>query len=290
MTTDNDYSLIKLFESCNQSAQEVDEGIGKAALLGLAALTSAATSSFGGTNDKAKAPAKTGIVQKASAPAKSLGGYTYAQATNIVARTIYAEAKGDGTNGLEMVATVIWNRANGNADRMPGVCKANRQFSCWNAMTEADWNAATFKVKEYDDTLWTKSKDIAREMLAGTFTKKGEYVSYYANKGKYAAAKTPSWAKGRIGHQSGNHVFYTKAELERKLPAANATATASAKPAAVKKPTTVAFKTKLGGKSKVKPVGKAKAGSPKGRKKAVGRVARSGIASSGTPPRKAKKR
>ena len=50
----------------------------------------------------------------------------------IVARTIYLEAGGESDDGKLAVASVIYNRANGDVDKLVEVCLKPRQFSCWN--------------------------------------------------------------------------------------------------------------------------------------------------------------
>ena len=58
-------------------------------------------------------------VKKAINNATTSKGYNGLNATNIinvVARTIYAEARSEGTEGLDAVASVIWNRAGGKPE------------------------------------------------------------------------------------------------------------------------------------------------------------------------------
>ena len=50
----------------------------------------------------------------------------------ITAETIFAEARGEGREGMIAVASVIWNRAHGNPEKLETVCMAPWQFSCWN--------------------------------------------------------------------------------------------------------------------------------------------------------------
>ena len=42
---------------------------------------------------------------------KKVGEWKEVAAINVVARTLYMEARGEGPNGLNMVMTVIWNRS-----------------------------------------------------------------------------------------------------------------------------------------------------------------------------------
>ena len=86
-----------------------------------------------------------------------IGDYTTIQASNIIARTLFAEARNDGKAGMEAVASVIFNRAKGKLSDFVNVCKKHgysqkakrvvHQFSCWNRMTDAEWSPKNFKVK-----------------------------------------------------------------------------------------------------------------------------------------------
>ncbi len=215
MKRNDDYSLMALFESCNGAnganvpAQQVEEGAGKNALVGLAALTAMCVPALRGSATPNSARAKSAMVSVE----KTYGGYSKAQAINIIARTIFVEAQNEGEDGMKMVASVIWNRANGNADKLPGVCKARKQFSCWNGMTDAEWMPSAFKTKERSGATWNTAKSLATKMVNGTFSKEGDYTHYYANKGAYAVSSTPAWARNAKGTQCGNHVFFTDSDL-----------------------------------------------------------------------------
>ena len=63
------------------------------------------------------------IVKDLNQNARMIGNYTEFQAANIIARTLYAEARNDGKTGMTAVASVIYNRANGKASDFANVCK-----------------------------------------------------------------------------------------------------------------------------------------------------------------------
>ena len=46
--------------------------------------------------------------------------------------TIYCEAQGESLEGKTAVASVIYNRAGGDPNKLVGVCLKNKQFSEWN--------------------------------------------------------------------------------------------------------------------------------------------------------------
>jgi len=60
---------------------------------------------------------------------------------DVLARTLYGEARGEGLLGLEAIANVIMNRlkisrkkTNGYwwGNSIVGICRKPYQFSCWN--------------------------------------------------------------------------------------------------------------------------------------------------------------
>lgn len=109
---------------------------------------------------------------------------------------MYAEAREDGTDGFKNVATVIYNRANGNKSDFVNVIKAALQFSCWNKMTDDEWSPAKFNVKvpksavsnSKNKKLWEDAKAVAASMLNGTFKKLGNANHYYN-----PAKASPKW-------------------------------------------------------------------------------------------------
>lgn len=67
-----------------------------------------------------------------------VGTCTKKQAINIIARTLFREVKDDGDAGINMVMTVIWNRANGKKENLAARCLDYKQFSCWNKIETRD--------------------------------------------------------------------------------------------------------------------------------------------------------
>ena len=63
------------------------------------------------------------IVKDLNQNVRMIGNYTAFQAANIIARTLYAEARNDGKTGMTAVASVIYNRADGKASDFVNVCK-----------------------------------------------------------------------------------------------------------------------------------------------------------------------
>lgn len=124
---------------------------------------------------------------------------------DILARTLWGEARGEGTGGMYAVACVVLNRAArpgwwGNS--IASVCQAPAQFSCWNA---SDPNRAKLLAVTAADPQFAAAQKIAAAATQGTLLDITEGADHY-----YAAAiPAPAWAKGRTPTiQIGRHLFY----------------------------------------------------------------------------------
>lgn len=109
-----------------------------------------------------------------------------------VARTIYAEARGESSEGKKAVASVIWNRAGGDVGKLAKVVTAPKQFSCWNSGTPAAGSGAA----------WNECVRLAEDLVSGSFTPSGNWNHYFNPK-----LANPKWAKGKTGQDIGNHRF-----------------------------------------------------------------------------------
>lgn len=125
----------------------------------------------------------------------------------VLARTLYGEARGEGIAGMTAIAWVVVNRAKREGGRFPdtvtGVCKQLYQFSCWSkndpnyqlchAVTEAD---PSFALALY----------VSMAVLTGQISDTTGGADHY----HAAAMKTyPGWA-GRMRKTAriGGHIFY----------------------------------------------------------------------------------
>ena len=137
------------------------------------------------------------IVKDLNQNAKMFGNYTALQSSNIIARTLYAEARNDGKVGMEAVASVIYNRAKGNKDNFTKACLKPKQFSCWNKFTKEEADPKNFKIKipnsvnknKKNEALWKEAMQIVADMLNGTF-KPTTTANMYFNPQKCS----PKWA------------------------------------------------------------------------------------------------
>ncbi len=124
---------------------------------------------------------------------------------DVLARTLWGEARGEGEAGMAAVAAVIVNRA-----RRPGwwgrdiveICKRPWQFSCWNA---GDPNREKLLRVGNDDAAFAAALRIARLALAGALPDPTQGATHY-----HAAQIQPGWARGREpAARIGGHLFYS---------------------------------------------------------------------------------
>jgi len=74
----------------------------------------------------------------------------------VIARTIYDEARGEGLEGMKAVAAVILNRSDGTPESMKEICLKPFQFSGWNNEK---------MVKGGSGEIWEASKGLANQIL-----------------------------------------------------------------------------------------------------------------------------
>jgi spore germination cell wall hydrolase CwlJ-like protein/DNA invertase Pin-like site-specific DNA recombinase len=158
---------------------------------------------------------------------------------NILAQTMWGEARSHGANGMLAVGNVIKNRAEANmkmfGQGIRGVALKPKQFSCWNA---GDPNRDRIKeILEYDRLIslrqspdgtpfdewfakfknsgnymdykaWLLAKDIAKKIISDRAPDPTNGAVYY-----HTTDVNPSW-NANLDHVAtvGNHVFYTLSE------------------------------------------------------------------------------
>lgn len=124
---------------------------------------------------------------------------------DILARTLWAEARSEGRGGMEAVASVVLNRA--AHPRWWGhdigtVCLKPRQFSCWN---RDDPQFEAIRRVTIADPLFQVAHDVAAKAVAGeVLDRTGGADSYYAP----AACATPVWGHGPPCAVLGAHRFF----------------------------------------------------------------------------------
>ena len=139
------------------------------------------------------------IVSSASAASISSG---ISSEQDVVARTIYGEARGASAAGRQAVASVIRNRVNRPLTVFGtgwiGVCQAPNQFSCWNSGGNANQqanHAATLSA-QVGDPAFDACVSVAASVIAGTLTDNTGGALYYYD---HSIAEPASWvAKGFV--------------------------------------------------------------------------------------------
>ena len=133
---------------------------------------------------------------------------------DVLARTLYGEARGEGYAGMIAVAWSIRNRVDVDlhSDGKPdwwgegyaGVCQAPWQFSCWN---KNDPNFAYLSgAKQIPFREFAQAKIAAERVMAGKVPDPtGGATHYYAT----TMPKPPVWVKGaKQTLELGRHVFF----------------------------------------------------------------------------------
>lgn len=134
-------------------------------------------------------------------------------AVDLLARTIYGEARGEPVRGKEAVAAAIMNRVRHAENKggywwggtVPEVCLQPWQFSCWNA---SDPNRQKILSVDPKDPNFQTCLRIARRAIAGAMTDPTGGATHY-----HAAGVEPLWSVGREPSAViGNHKFYSDVE------------------------------------------------------------------------------
>lgn len=128
---------------------------------------------------------------------------------DVLARTLWGEARGEGDQGMAAVAAVVLNRvavAESRAGYWWGndiisVCQKPYQFSCWN---RSDPSYLRLQDVTEKDIYFATALRIARRAVTGALADPTNGATHY-----HADYVAPHWAKGQkptavIGH----HIFY----------------------------------------------------------------------------------
>ena len=131
---------------------------------------------------------------------------------DVVALTLYGEARGEPLEGQLAVASVLLNRkADGRwGQTFTSVCRAPWQFSCWNVTdpnrATLDRLAADLERGTVTDAALRRCLWIADGIVAGVLPSTVKRATHY-----YATSlrDTPRWAKtGTLVGRIGNHLFF----------------------------------------------------------------------------------
>ncbi|WP_416674033.1 cell wall hydrolase [Egbenema bharatensis] len=128
---------------------------------------------------------------------------------DIMARTIWGEARGESREGKVAVAWVIRNRAARSPaynwpSMIKAVCRQAYQFSCWN---HGDPNRASLQSVSPGDSSFRECLDVAKKVTAGELSDNTNGADHYYNPA--GVTQTPDWARGRTPvARIGRHLFF----------------------------------------------------------------------------------
>ncbi len=128
---------------------------------------------------------------------------------DVLARTIFGEARGEPVEGMEAVANVVLNRVKiaqkkgrywwGN--NIIGVCQKPYQFSCWNKNDPSYHRLTNVSDK---NIYFVTSLRIARRAVIGALPDRTKGATHY-----HADYVSPYWARGEAPVKTiGRHLFY----------------------------------------------------------------------------------
>lgn len=134
--------------------------------------------------------------------------------TDVLARTIWGEARGEGTDGMDAIACVILNRVKVAEDHggkfwwgsnIVQVCQKPYQFSCWN---RSDPNFQKLQDVDSKDLYFATAVRIAVRAVAGILKDSTNGATHY-----HAKSVDPYWARDEKPTATiGNHIFYRLVE------------------------------------------------------------------------------
>lgn len=128
---------------------------------------------------------------------------------DVLARTLWGEARGEGSAGMEAVACVILNRVKIAGEKgkfwwgnnIIQVCQKPYQFSCWN---RSDPNFKKLQAIDESNLYFATAVRIARRAIAGALKDITYGATHY-----HAAGISPYWAKRETPTTViGDHIFY----------------------------------------------------------------------------------
>ncbi len=129
---------------------------------------------------------------------------------DVLARTLWGEARGEGAQGMEAVAGTVLNRVK-VAEEKGGkfwwggniiqVCQKPYQFSAWN---RSDPNFKKLQSVDEGDAPFAKALKIAKRAVAGKLDDPTRDATHYHTK-----SISPYWSKQEKPTTIiGNHIFY----------------------------------------------------------------------------------
>lgn len=144
-----------------------------------------------------------------NSPTPEMEAFYTAMEIDVLARTLWGEARGEGTPGMEAVAAVILNRVKVAEERgrywwgnnIIQVCQKPYQFSCWN---RSDPNFKKLIAVDEADLYFATAMRVARRAVAGVLEDLTGGATHY-----HTRTISPYWSRDEVPLTTiGAHVFY----------------------------------------------------------------------------------
>lgn len=155
-------------------------------------------------------------IQKVCKDKSTYGGYASTDIVNMVARTLYAEGRSEGTEGRKAILSVIVNRAGNDRNNIAAVIKEKYAFSCWNKMTDSDWKKYVYKIpssgslsivgNQKNLQVWNECVGLAIQAFDGRFKSTIGTRNSYLNPDTADKGALDSWGKS-MDLKIGKHKF-----------------------------------------------------------------------------------
>lgn len=157
-----------------------------------------------------KKPTLTAVDAQSMAKDEAMHRFYNDLEVDVLARTLWGEARGEGVAGMEAVAAVILNRVKIAKDKggkfwwganIIQVCQKPYQFSCWN---RSDPNFRKLQALTEKDLYFATAIRIARRAVIGVLKDQTGGATHY-----HATGISPYWSKKESPSAViGNHIFY----------------------------------------------------------------------------------
>lgn len=154
-------------------------------------------------------PTLTAVDAQSMAKDKQMHQFYRDLEVDVLARTLWGEARGEGTAGMQAVASVVLNRVEVAKDKgkfwwggnIIQICQKPYQFSCWN---RSDPNFRKLQAIEENNLYFATALRVARRAVAGALRDSTNGATHY-----HAAGVSPYWSqKESPTAVIGNHIFY----------------------------------------------------------------------------------
>jgi LysM repeat protein len=214
----SDFNTLGCFEKAINEAQ-IDEGIAKALAIGsllfipfFANAEDIKNSLPKGQTTYTKADIKDAMEKSYKIDA-SYGGVRASNLCNMIAATLWMEARGESHEGREAVLSVIYNRCGNDLNKVVEVLKKPKAFSCWNGY-KGGWTDSTYKffapssirTSTSNEKIWRECNEMASKFLVGDFKSTIGNFNSYMNKQTADKENVESWGR-KCKLKIGKHHF-----------------------------------------------------------------------------------